>query len=72
MDKAATEMILLGIKTLSQRALVAVSNSFTILSTASAFLLWYNILPAPNAYQLTGVGMYAAFILLLEVIRRRK
>ena len=71
LDEAAAAMLLLAIKSLSQRALVALSSLFTLLTCASAFILWQDVLPNPNAYQLTGLGLYGAFILLLHLVRGR-
>ncbi len=71
LDEAATAMLLLGLKTLSQRAIVSLSNLFTLLTCVSAFLLWQNVLPNPNGLQLTGLGLYGVFILLLHIVRRK-
>lgn len=71
LDKAATEALLLGLKALSQRTLVALGNLFTILSVISVFILWYCALPAPNTYQIVLLGIYAAFILLLHLVKRK-
>jgi hypothetical protein len=71
LEDAATAMLLLGIKTLSQRALVALSNIFTLLTCVSAFVLWQDVLPNPNSYQLTGLGLYGVFILLLHIVRQK-
>ena len=71
-DQLATDMILLGLKTLSQRTLCAISQSFTLCTTISAFVLWYRTLPNPTAEQLVGLALYATFLLALEVVRRRK
>ncbi len=70
-DEAATAMLLLGLKTLSQRAVVALSNLFTLLTCVSAFVLWQDVLPSPNTYQLVGLAFYGIFILLLHIVRRR-
>ena len=71
LDEAAATMILLGLKTLSQRAVVALSNLFTLLTLISAFILWQDTLPNPNAAQLVGLGLYGAFILLLHLVKGR-
>ena len=71
LEDAATAMLLLGLKALSQRALVALSNLFTLLTCVSAFVLWQDVLPNPNSYQLTGLGLYGAFILLLHLVLRK-
>jgi len=65
-------MVLLGIKTLSQKSIVALGQLFTLLCTASAFWLWYLVLPNPNVLQLFGLGLYAGFILLLQYLVRKK
>ena len=71
LDEAATAMLLLGLKTLSQKTIVALSNLFTLLTCASAFVLWQNVLPSPNPEQLVGLGLYGGFILLLHLVRKR-
>lgn len=68
---AGLGMFLLGMKTLSQRALAAFSTLFTAGGLFSAWWLWQSALPAPTTTQLVGLGMYAAFLLLLEFVRRR-
>lgn len=67
----ATQLMLLSLKTLSQRALVAASAVFTGAGLFSAWYLWQSVLPAPTVYQLLGVTLYAVFFLALEFIRRR-
>ena len=71
LDEAATTMLLLGLKTLSQRTVVALAHLFTLLTCVSAFILWQDVLPNPNGYQLTGLGLYGLFLLLLHLVRRR-
>lgn len=68
---AATQMLLLALKALSQRALVAFSTLFTAGALFSAWWLWSSILPNPSVLQLTGIGMYASFLLALEWVRRK-
>jgi hypothetical protein len=68
---AATNMVLLALRALSQRALTAVTNLFTVALVASAWVLWTRILPDPSELQLIAVGGYALFCLLIESIRRR-
>ena len=63
-------MLTLALKALSQRALVALADLFTLLTVGSAFWLWASI-PAPNAYQLVALGMYAAFSLAAIYISRK-
>ena len=65
-----TDMLLLGLKALSQRALVALSAMFTLLTVGSAFALWWRVLPEPSVLQLVGLGLYAAFVLAIHMVKR--
>ena len=68
---AAIGAIMLALKALSQKTIVALSTLFTAAALASAWYLWYSVLPNPTTPQLVGLGGYAAFILALEYVRRR-
>ena len=68
----AQRLILLAIKTLSQRATVAIAHLFTILMCGSAFWLWMVTLPNPTTYQLIGLGLYGALIIALHLVKRRE
>lgn len=68
---AATAVLLLSLKALSQRALVALSNLFCLLSVGSVFWLFMSI-PAPNPNQLVELAMYGVFVLAANWITRRK
>ena len=70
-DEAATAMFFLALKALSQRALVAFSQLFTLLTCLSAFLLWKSVLQNPTVEQLVGVALYGLFILFLHVVRKK-
>ena len=67
----AAQALTLILKGLSQKALIAISSLFTSAALFSAWWLWMTILPDPSNRQLIGVGMYAVFILAVEVVRRR-
>ena len=67
----ATQILMLALRTVSQRAVVAIFNAFTAVAVGSAWVLWYSVLPNPNVYQLVGCGLYAVFLLAVEIIRRR-
>jgi hypothetical protein len=71
-ESAAFDVLMLSLKALSQKTVVALSTCFTGMALLSAWLLWYEILPNPAPTQLIGVAGYAVFILLLEWIRRRR
>jgi len=66
----ATNAIALGLKVLSQRAIAAVKDVFTLLSVASGFWLW-NSIPNPEMNQIISLSLYALFILAANVIVRR-
>lgn len=70
-QKFAIDAITLGLKTLSQKTLVALSTCFTGAGLLGAWLLWDSVLPNPTTFQLIGLGEYAAFFLALEFVRRR-
>lgn len=72
-EAAATAMLLTGLRTLSQRSLIALGSLFTLMTVASAWWLWLETLPQPSVYQLIGLGLYGALIVLLNwlVLRRR-
>lgn len=69
--KANAEVLLLALKALSQRTLTAITNAMTLLLVASAWALWWRALAEPSAPQLVGLGGYAAFVLLIDITRRR-
>ena len=70
-QQVATQMLALALRTMSQKALIAVSSLFTAAALFSAWWLWNSVLPDPSDRQLVGVGLYALFILILEFVRRR-
>jgi len=71
-NAVAVAMITLGIKTLSQRAMTAATDLFTLLTVASAFWLWWSI-PAPNDRQIIALSIYALFVLAANwIVRGRK
>ena len=67
---AAASALALGLKVLSQRAIAATRDVFTLLSAASAFWLWFNI-PDPKPTQILALSLYALFILAANVIVRK-
>ena len=73
MEAAATAMLLTSLRALSQRALVATSHLFVLLTAGSAWWLWRQALPDPSVLQLVGLALYGGLILALDwmVLRRR-
>lgn len=66
----ATAAMMLALKALSQRAVAAVKDIFTLISVGSCFWLYLSI-HEPNAYQLAQLAMFSAFILIANWIVRR-
>jgi len=68
----AIAMLQVALKALSQRALIAVADLFTLLTVGSAFWLWSSI-PAPNDRQIIALSIYATFVLAANwIVRSRK
>ena len=68
--RVAVSALTLGLKTLSQRALAATKDVFTLLSVGTIFWVW-NDHPDPSITQIVSLSLYATFILAANVIVRR-
>lgn len=69
-NAAALSALTLGLKALSQRALAATRDVFTLLSVGSGFWLW-NSIPDPSYSQIVSLSLYALFILSANIIVRK-
>lgn len=70
-QEKALSLLLLALRALSQRTIVAISQLAAVAALASVWWLFYEALPAnPSVHQLTGLGMYGAFVLTLLWIKR--
>lgn len=69
--QANTRMLLLALSALSKRALTGISAGFTLCLVASAWWLWDSVLPNPTTPQLIGLGGYALFCVVIDVVRRK-
>lgn len=67
----AIAMLTIGLKALSQRALTAVTDLFSLLTIASCFYLWF-LTPKPDVYQIVSLTLYGCLILAINWIVRRK
>jgi hypothetical protein len=67
----AIAMLTIGLKALSQRAVTAITDLFSLLTIASCFWLWY-LTPKPDIYQITSLTLYGILILAINWIVRRK
>jgi len=63
--------LMLALKTLSQKSIVALASLVDAAMISSAFILWLMVVPSPSLLQLATVIAYAAFILVCLWIRRR-
>lgn len=68
---AARQLLFTALRALSQRALTAVTNLFSLFLVISVALLLERILDDPTPNRLAGVGGYATFCILIDSIRRR-
>lgn len=67
----AIAMLTVALKALSQRALVAATDLFTLITVGGAFYLWM-VTPEPNDRQIISLSIYALFTLAANYIVRRK
>jgi len=65
------DLLLLSLKTLSQRAITAVTNLFTLVTMAGTWFLWYKT-PDPNPLQIAHLSIFAAFVLAANWLVRRR
>lgn len=70
-EATGSTMLLLALKTMSQRAVAAVADLFTLATVGSAFWLSLSISEAPNTYQLVLSASYDVFVLAANWIVRR-
>lgn len=69
--KALSSLLLLSLKALSQRALVALASLFTLVAVASTWWLFEEALPVnPSVNQLVGLGLYGLFVLAIHWVKR--
>jgi hypothetical protein len=65
-------MLTIALKALSQRALVAATDLFSLVTIMSCFYLWY-LTPEPNDRQIVSLSLYGVLILAINwIVRTRK
>jgi hypothetical protein len=64
-------LLVLALKALSQRAMVALANSFTFLTMLGAWYLWY-LTPDPSPTQIVSLTIFALFVLAANWLVRRR
>lgn len=67
----AVTLMTIGLKALSQRALTAATDLFTLITCTGAWWLWY-LTPEPSYLQIVHNSIFALFILAANYIVRRK
>ena len=68
---AALNLLLLSLKTVSQRALTAFASLFVMFNAAGVFYLWLTTLPNITTQQIVGLTIYSIFVLVLCRYGRR-
>lgn len=69
-DDAGLNLLTLGLRALSQRAVAAIADLFTLATVASAWWLWM-LTPNPNINQIVSLSLYGMLILAANWIVRR-
>jgi flagellar biosynthesis protein FliP len=67
----ATRLLLTALAALSQRAVVAIASLFSLVLAGSVFWLALSVAQAPTDRQIGVLALYAAFVVVLHVVRRR-
>ena len=68
--QAITNMLMIALKALSQRTIVALASLVDLALAASVFVLWLIVIATPSVLQLVGLGIYAGFVLIALFMRR--
>jgi hypothetical protein len=67
----ATNLLALALKALSQRAVAAIANLFTLVTMAGTWFLWWKT-PDPNPAQIVSLSIFAAFVLAANWLVRKR
>jgi hypothetical protein len=68
---AAFGLLLLALKSLSQRTVVALASLASLAMAASVFTVWFIVIENPTTLKLIGAGLYSSFALLWEYLRAK-
>jgi hypothetical protein len=69
--KAIGVALQIALRTLSQKTIVALATLFSLLLAGSVFWVFMAILAEPTILKLSGAGIYAIFVLILHLVRKR-
>ena len=71
LEAAGLQMVLLGLKALSQRFIVAISAFATVAALGSVWYLFNQALPTdPSTHQLIGLSLYGSLVLAVLWVRK--
>lgn len=70
-NSVSVTMLGMALAALGQRAIVALSACFTLITVGSVFVLWF-MTPDPTDRQIVSLTIYAAFILLINTLHIRR
>lgn len=69
--QVARQLLITALRALSQRTITAITNLFSLILVTLTFVLFGRILDDPTPFKLAGVGGFAMFCLLIDIVRRR-
>lgn len=71
--QASMQLLVLALKTLSQRTVIALAALRGLVLAGSVFWLAMTVVENPSTPKLVGLGLYAAFVVIIELmVSRRK
>lgn len=70
-ETRARQLLTIALRSLSARAMTAVTNLFSLFLVTLVFVLFGRVLDEPNSYKLGAVGGFAVFCLLIDIVRRK-
>lgn len=62
------DILLLLLKPLTQRTIIALASLYSLATCASVFFLAYLIIPFDTVFKLVALSIYAVFVLAINVI----
>lgn len=69
--RVGTNLLMVGLHALSQRALKGISDAFTLILVGLTCGLAFHVLDNPTQLQIVTVFGFAVFCLLIDMMRRR-
>jgi hypothetical protein len=69
-SSAVVDLVVLALRLLGTRTIMLGNALLPVVGLSMGFALWWRCLPDPSPFQLTGLGLFGAFFLLLVLVRR--